>query len=73
MLRALNLYQDTSNDHLTMDSEYDNHYRIYLPCCQRPNQVDSSIDVQDKMILTKVVTHPIKKSRGVGPHKLIPT
>ena len=72
MRRALNLCQDTSNNHLLMDSGYDNHPRINLPYCQHPNQVDSSIDPQDKVILTKVLTRPTKKSRSVGPHKSIP-
>ena len=34
-------------------------------------QVDSNTDLLDKMILTEVVTRPIKKPRSVGPHKLI--
>ena len=70
--RTLNLCQDTNNDHLWMGSAYDNHSRINLPYCQRPNQVDSSIDLQDKVILPKVVTRPTKKPLCVGPHKLIP-
>ena len=72
MLYALNLCQDTGNNHLSMDLGYDNHSCIYLPYCQGPNQVDSSINLLDKVILTKVVLQPTKKPRSVSPHKSIP-
>ena len=72
MLRALNLCQDTGNDHLAIDSLYNNHSCVNLLYCQGPNQVDSSINLLDKMVLTKVVTRPTKKTKGVGSHKLIP-
>ena len=72
MLCVLNLHQDTSIDHLLMDSGHDNHSCINLPYCQGSKQVDSSIDLQGKMILLNVVTQPTKKTRSVGPHKLIP-
>ena len=72
MPRAFNLHQDTRNNHLLMDSGHDNHSCINLPYCQGPNQVDSSIDLQDKVILPKVITRSTKKPRSVGPHKLIP-
>ena len=71
MPRALNLHQDTSNNHLLMGLRYHNYSCINLPYRQGPNQVDSSIDLQDEMILAKVVTRPTEKPRGVGPHKLI--
>ena len=60
MLRAFNLCQDTGNNHLLMDSGYDNHSCINLPYYQGPNQIDSSIDLLDKVILTKVITQPTK-------------
>ena len=69
---ALNLHQGTSNDYLSMDSGYDNHSYINLPYRQGFNQVDSSINLQDEVILPKVVTRPTEKPRSVGPHKLIP-
>ena len=34
-------------------------------------QVDSNTNLLDKVILTEVVPRPTKKSKGVGPHKLI--
>ena len=40
MLRALNLCQDTDNDHLSMDLGYDNHSCINIQYRQGPNQVD---------------------------------
>ena len=45
MLCALNLCQDTSNNHLSMDSGYDNHSCINFPFCQGLDQVDSSTDL----------------------------
>ena len=72
MLRALNLCQDTSNNHLSMDSGYDYHSCINLPYRQDPNKVDSSINLFEEVILPKVVTPPTTKPRSVGPHKLIP-
>ena len=71
ILRALNLCQDTDNKHFSMDSGYDNHSYINPPYHQGPNQVDSSIDLQDEVISTKVVTRPTKTTRNVGPNKLI--
>ena len=55
-----------------MDSGYDNHSCINLLYCQSPNQVDPSIDLQDEVILLKVVTQPTEKPKSVGPHKSIP-
>ena len=72
MLCALNLCQDVGNDYFLMDSGYDNHSCINFPFWQGLNQADSSTNLLDKVILTKVVTQPTEKSRGVGPHKLVP-
>ena len=71
MILTFNLHQDTGNDHLLMDSEYDNHSCVNLSYCQGPNQVDSSINLLDKVILTKFVSRPTKRPRSVGPHKSI--
>ena len=72
MPHAYNLHQDTSNDHVSMNWGYDNHSCINLPYYQGINQVNSSINLQDEVILPKVVTRPTKKPRSVGSHKLIP-
>ena len=72
MPHAYTLHQDTSNNHLSMDLGHDNHSYINFPYYQGPNQVDSVIDLQDGVILPKVVTRPTKKPKSVGPHKLIP-
>ena len=63
MPRALNLRQDTSNDQLLMNSGYDNHFYINILHRQGSNQVDSSINLQDKVILNKVVTQRTKECR----------
>ena len=67
MLCALNLCQDVGNDHLSTDSGYDNHSCIDFPFCQGLNQVDSSTDMLDKMVLTKIVTRPTKKIKECRP------
>ena len=56
VLRALNLCQDVGNNHLLMDSRYDNHSCINFPFCRGPDQFDSSTNLLDKMVLTEVVT-----------------
>ena len=58
-------------DHLSTNSEYDTRSRINFPLRHAPNQVDSNTNLLDKVILTKVVLRPTKKSRNVGPHKSI--
>ena len=72
MRRALNLCQDAGNDHLSTDSGYDNHFNINFSFRQGPNQVDSSTNLLDKVILIEVLTRPTEKPKSVGPHKLIP-
>ena len=64
MHRDLNLCQDVGNNHLSTDSGYDNHSCINFPFHQGLNQVDSSTDLLDKVVLTKVVTRPTK-NQGV--------
>ena len=72
MLRALNLCQDVGNDHLSTDSGYDNHSCINFPFHCPLNQVDSSTNLLDKVILTEVVIQPTEKLRSIDPHKSIP-
>ena len=72
MLRALNLCQDTGNNHFSMDSGYDNHSCINLPHSQGLNQVDSNIGLLNEVILNKVVIQPTEKPRIGSPHKSIP-
>ena len=64
MLCALNLCQDAGNNHLLMDSGYDDHSYINFLFRQGLNQVDSSTNLLDKVILTEVVTWP-KNNNGV--------
>ena len=72
MPHALNLFQVTNKNHLSMDSLYGKHSCIIPPYCQGPNQDDSSIDLQDEVILIKVITQLTRKPRSVGQHKVIP-
>ena len=72
MYYNLNLCQDVGNDHLSTHLGYDNHSCINFSFHQGLNQVDASTNLLDKVVLPKVVTRPTKKSRNVGPHKLIP-
>ena len=59
------------NNHLLTDSGYDNHSCINFPFLCALNQIDSSTDLIDNMILTEVVLRPTEKPRSVGPHKSI--
>ena len=68
----LNLCQDVGNNHLSTHSGYDNYSSIDFPFHWIFNQVVSSNNLLDKVVLTEVITQPIKKPRSVGPHKLIP-
>ena len=67
MIRALNLCQVASNDHLLMDSGYDNHSCINFSFRQGLNQVDSSTNLLDKVILTKVVLQLTKETMEYRP------
>ena len=55
---------DIGNNHLSTDLGYDNHSCINFPFHRDLNQVDSSTDLLDEMILTKVVIQPTK-NQGV--------
>ena len=62
---------DIDNNHLSTNSEYDGHSGINFPLRIALNQVDSTTDLLDNVILTKVVLQPTEKPRSVGPHRLI--
>ena len=62
---------DIDNNHLSTNSEYDNYSSIYFPIESAPNQVDSTTDLLDDVVLTEVVLQPTEKPRSVGPHKSI--
>jgi len=57
---------DIDNNHLLTNSEYDDYSGINLPLQFAPNQVDSTIDPLDNVVLTEVVLRPTKKPRSVG-------
>ena len=59
------------NGDLSTKSEYENRSNINFPLHHALNQVDSSTNLLDKVILTEVVLQPTKKPRSVGPHKSI--
>ena len=59
------------NGDLSTNSIYDNYSNINFPLHHALNQVDLNTDLLDKEILTEVVLQPTKKTRTVGPHKLI--
>ena len=55
---------DTDNNHLSTNSEYNDHSVINFPVQFVPNQVDSTNDLLDDVVLTEVVLH-ITKNQGV--------
>ena len=60
-----------NNNHLLTNSEYDDYSGINFPLQFHPNQVDSTTDLLDDVVLTEVVLRPTEKPRSVGPHRLI--
>ena len=62
---------DINNNHLLTNSEYNDHSVLNFPLQFTPNQVDSTTDLLDEVVLTEVVLRPTEKPRSVGPHKLI--
>ena len=68
---TLYLCQDVGNNHLSTDLGYNNHSCINFPFHCDLNQVDSSTNLLDKVVLPEVVTQPTKKLRSVGPQKSI--
>ena len=59
------------NNHVSTNSKYDDYSGINFPLQFAPNQVDSTTDMLDDVVLTEVVLRPTEKSRSVGPHRLI--
>ena len=62
---------DINNNHVLTNSEYNNHSILNFPLQFTPNQVDSTTNLLDNVVLTEVVLRPTEKPRSVGPHKLI--
>ena len=62
---------DIGNNRLWTNSGYDIRSCINFPFHRALNQVDSSTDLLDEVILTEVAIRPIEKPRSVGPHKSI--
>ena len=60
---------DIGNNHLLTDSGYDNNSYINLPFHRTLNQIYSSTNLLDDVILTEVIIRPTEKPRSVGPHK----
>ena len=56
---------------LSTNSEYNDHSVLNFPLQFTPNQVDSTTNLLDKVVITKVVLRPIGKPRSVRPHKSI--
>ena len=59
-----------NNNHLSTNSEYNDHSVLNFPLQFTPNQVDSTTNLLDKVVLTEVVLQPTEKPRSVGPHRL---
>ena len=70
MHRDLNLCQDVGNDHLLTHSRYNNHSCINFSFHQNLNQVYSSTDLLDKVVLIEVVTRPSKKNMECKPAQI---
>ena len=62
---------DINNTHLLTNSKYNDHSVINFPLQFAPNQVDSTTNLLDDVVLTEVVLQPTEKPRSVGPHRLI--
>ena len=62
---------DINTNYLLTNSEYDDHSGFNIPLQFALNQVDSTTDLLDDVVLTEVVLQPTKKPRSVGPHKSI--
>ena len=61
---------DIDNNHLLTNSECNDHSILNFPLQFAPNEIDSTTDLLDNVVLTEVVLQP-KKPRSVGPHKSI--
>ena len=60
-----------NNNHLSTNSTYNDHSVLNFPLQFTPNQVDSTTNLLDEVVLTEVILQPTEKPRSVGPHKLI--
>ena len=60
-----------NNDHLSTNSKYNDHSVLNFPVQFTLNQVDSTTNLLDGVILTEVVIRPTEKPRSVSPHKWI--
>ena len=60
-----------NNNHLLTNSEYNDRSVLNFPHQFTPNQVNSTTDLLDNVVLTAVVLQPTKNPRSVGPNKLI--
>ena len=62
---------DMNYNHLSVDSTHTDHSILNFPPQFTSNQVDSTTNLFDKVVLTEVVLQPTEKPRSVGPHKSI--
>ena len=62
---------DIDNNHLSTNSEYNDHSGINFQLQFALNQVDTTTNLLDDVVLTEVVLRPTEKPRSVGQHKLI--
>ena len=59
------------NNHLLTNSEYNDHTVNNFPLQFATNQVDSTTNLLDNVVLTEVVIRPTEKPRSAGPYRLI--
>ena len=59
------------NNHLSTNSEYNDYFVLNFPLQFTFNQVGSTTDPLDKVVLTEIILRPTKKPKSVGPHKSI--
>ena len=62
---------DMNYNYLLVDSTHTDHSILNFPPQFTSNQVDSTTDLFNKIVLTEVVLRPTTKTRGIGPHKSI--
>ena len=62
---------DMNYNHLSVDLTHTDHSILNFPPQFTSNQVDSTTDLFDKVVLTEVVIRPTEKPRSVHPHKSI--
>ena len=62
---------DINNNNLLTNSEYNDHSVLNFPLQFTPNQVDSTTNLLDEVVLTEVVLQSTEKPKSVGPHKSI--